>query len=91
LFNHSKKKLSQLPVTQSDVNIDVSEPLVLFVSYHPNSLSFSLNVNGEAVDDYAIVNKDPGMSIVRATVDGALSVNYFGFTKPGDNPTKSYK
>ena len=73
----------QLSVTQLDVAIDVGEPFVLFISFHPSSASYSLNFNGEALDDYAIVNKVPGMSILNVTISGALTVNYIGFTKPG--------
>ncbi len=39
----------QLPTTQTDVSIDVGEPFVLFVSFHPPSGSFSLNFNGESL------------------------------------------
>lgn len=73
----------QLPVTQGDVSIDAGEPFVLFISFHPSSSSFSLNFNGEALDDYSIVNKVPGISIVSATTSGDVVVNYFGFTSPG--------
>jgi hypothetical protein len=70
-------------VTTADVSIDVGEPFVLFISFHPSSASYSLNFNGEALDDYAIINKVPGMSIINVTVSGALTVNYIGFTNPG--------
>jgi hypothetical protein len=39
----------QLPTTQTDVSIDVGEPFVLFISFHPPSGSFSLNFNGESL------------------------------------------
>ena len=73
-------------MTTADVSIDVGEPFVLFITFHPSSASFSLNFNGEALSDYTIVNKVPGMSILNITVSGALTVNYIGFTKPGMAP-----
>ncbi len=40
-------------------------------------------MNGEVLDDYSIVNKDPNMNLASVTVSGPLSVNYVGFTTPG--------
>ena len=68
---------------QTDVSIDVGEPFVLFVSFHPSSGSFGLNFNGEALDDYAVVNKPPGMAAVKVDVSGSMAVNFLGFTNPG--------
>jgi hypothetical protein len=72
-----------LAPTQKDVTIDLGEPFVLFITFHSTTCSFSLNFNGEALDDYAIVNKVPGMNIGSASVLGAFAVNYLGFTNPG--------
>jgi hypothetical protein len=73
----------KMPVIQADVTIDLGEPFVLYITYKPKSGSFGLNFNGEVLDDYTIVNKVPGLNIVNATVSGAVTVNYVGFTKTG--------
>ena len=68
---------------QTDITIDLGEPFVLFVTFHPSSGSFSLTFNGEALDEYFVVNKVPGMAAVQANVSGSMSVNLLGFTNPG--------
>lgn len=55
----------------------------MFVSFDSNSATFKITFNGEVLDDYKIVNRDPNMVLSQAIINGPLSVNYLGFTSSG--------
>ncbi len=70
-------------MAQREVSIDLGGPFILFIGFDPVGFTFGLNFNGEELDPIVVGHKEVGVVFSGVNVSGDLSVNYFGFSKPG--------
>ena len=66
------------------MSVDVGEPFILEVAFDPKKVRFSFVLSGEPVPFYGL--PVPFTVPFKVIVDGDITANYIGFTKPGENP-----